>query len=84
MKLFKIRYDHWLHLFAGYIIMITALLFTDPLIAFITTAYIAWIKEWYDEYIRNSSFDVFDTIWTGIGGILAWLIFLLAMSFGVL
>jgi len=71
----KLRYDYWLHLMAGYIIMITTLLFADPLIAFLVTGYIAWMKEWYDEHMRPSEFDVFDTIWTVIGGLIAYAVF---------
>jgi len=83
-KWLGLRYDYWLHLMAGYIIMITFLLFTDPLIAVVATAYIAWMKEWYDEYIRPSKFDIFDTLWTIIGGIIGYNVFEFAKSFGVL
>ena len=74
----KLKYDYWLHLMAGYIIMITLTLFTDPLIAILSTGYIAWAKEWYDEYLSPSRFDFFDLFWTIIGGFLAYLVFSIA------
>jgi hypothetical protein len=83
-KFLGLRYDLWLHAMAGYILMLTGLIFTDFIIAAVITFYIAWIKEWTDEYYRVSFFDYADMYWTLMGGALAYGVFILAGQFGVL
>lgn len=80
-KWLKLRYDYWLHLLAGYSIIFTLLLFVDPGIALLATIYIGWIKEWYNEHLRPSEADIFDLIWTIIGGFVAYGVWELAKHF---
>jgi hypothetical protein len=69
---------------AGYIIMFTLLIFTDYIISTVTLIGLAYLKEWYDEFYRPSSFDWADAIWTLMGGILALSIYQFGIYIGVL
>jgi hypothetical protein len=83
-KFLGIRYDFWLHFLAGYGIMLTSLIFFDYIISVLILLTAAGLKEWYDEFHRNSYWDWGDLNWTLLGGILAYGVFQFAIYIGVL
>jgi len=72
----RIRYDYWLHLLAGYSIMLTSLIFTDYVIASYTTYVFATGKEFLDEFYLGSSWDWLDIIYTLLGAAFAFGVYL--------
>ena len=80
MRLPLLKEDKANHLIYGTIIYILSYVFLDRFYAMIPVIIIGALKEVYDHHSEKNNADVFDFIWTVIGGLICELIIIINLN----
>ena len=68
------------HLIYGIVIYIISYIFLDRFYALIPVIIIGALKEFFDHYSKKNNADVYDFIWTVVGGLLCELIIIINLN----
>jgi hypothetical protein len=68
------------HLIYGIAIYMLSYIFLDRFYAMIPVIIIGALKEVYDHYSEKNNADIFDFIWTVVGGLLCELIIIISLN----
>ncbi len=80
MELPLLKEDKANHLIYGVVIYILSYIFLDRFYAMIPVIIIGALKEVFDNYSKKNNADIFDFIWTVVGGLLCELIIIINLN----
>lgn len=69
--LYRPAYDKLLHFFYGAMVGVVVVLFVSPVYALMAVALVAALKEAIDYISKKGTVDIFDIVWTVVGGAVA-------------